>query len=72
MNCQQMGVFGGRYGNLLSLLDAQVDDKVAQTFLQFYDPELNCFIFQDYQLAPPLEEYSHLLHIIITNHIPLI
>ena len=35
MNCQQMGVFGERYGNLLSLLDARVDDKAVQTLLQF-------------------------------------
>ena len=45
MNCQQMGIFGERYGNLLSLLDAQVDDKAVQTLLQFYDPELHCFTF---------------------------
>ena len=33
MNYQQMVVFGERYGNLLSLLDARVDDKAVQTLL---------------------------------------
>ena len=72
MNSQQKDVFGKRYGNLLSLLDAQVEDVALQTLLQFYDPVLHCFTFQDYQLAPTLEEYSHLLDIKVTDHVPFI
>ena len=35
MNCQQMGVFGEKYGNLLSLLDARVDDKAERLCYNF-------------------------------------
>ncbi|XP_050909639.1 uncharacterized protein LOC127123466 [Lathyrus oleraceus] len=38
--------------------------------LQFYDPELRCFTFQDYQLDPMLEEYSSLLRIPIKEEVP--
>ena len=65
-------VFSKRYGNLLSLLDAKVDTRALQTLLQFYDPKLRCFMFQDYKLAPTLEEYSYLLNIKITNHVPFL
>ncbi|XP_058756895.1 uncharacterized protein LOC131630120 [Vicia villosa] len=34
---------------------------------QFYDPQLRCFTFQDYQLVPTLEEYSNILNIQITD-----
>ena len=53
-------------------MDARVDNKVVQTLLQFYDLELHCFTFQDYQLAPTLEEYAHLLHIKLTSHVPFV
>ncbi|KAI5383887.1 hypothetical protein KIW84_071028 [Lathyrus oleraceus] len=45
-----------QYGDLLTLLKMVVDSVPLQTLLQFYDPELRCFTFQDYQLAPTLEE----------------
>lgn len=28
---------------------------------QFYDPPLRCFTFQDFQLAPTIEEFSQIL-----------
>ena len=62
--------FSKQYEDLLSLLDAQVDDRALQTLLQFYDLELRCFTFQDYQLAPTLEEYSHILGIKVTDCVP--
>ncbi|XP_050897244.1 uncharacterized protein LOC127104073 [Lathyrus oleraceus] len=40
--------------------------------VQFYDPPLRCFTFQDYQLTPTLEEYSHILGIRIKNQMPYI
>ncbi|KAI5412190.1 hypothetical protein KIW84_057025 [Lathyrus oleraceus] len=53
--------FVGRYGDILTVLKTVVDPVPLQTLLQFYDPELRCFTFQDYQLAPTLEEYSIML-----------
>ena len=46
--------FSKDYGNILSLLNTIIDLWVVQTLLQFYDPPLRCFTFQDYQLAPTL------------------
>ncbi|XP_050916407.1 uncharacterized protein LOC127131533 [Lathyrus oleraceus] len=48
-------------GNLLGILNTEVNITVVHTLVQFYDPPLRCFTFQDYQLAPTLEEYSHIL-----------
>ncbi|XP_050890804.1 uncharacterized protein LOC127096252 [Lathyrus oleraceus] len=38
----------------------------------FYDPPMRCFTFQDYQLAPTLEEYSHILGVGIKNHVSFV
>ncbi|KAI5432906.1 hypothetical protein KIW84_020281 [Lathyrus oleraceus] len=64
--------FVGRYGDILTVLKTVVDPVPLQTLLQFYDPELRCFTFQDYQLAPTLEEYSILLGIPIQHQTPFL
>ncbi|XP_050896374.1 uncharacterized protein LOC127103136 [Lathyrus oleraceus] len=58
------------YGNLLGILNTEVNTNVVHTLAQFNDPPLRCFNFQDYQLAPTLEEYSHILGIGIKNRVP--
>lgn len=60
------------YGNLLGILNTEVNITVVHTLVQFYDPPLRCFTFQDYQLASTLEEYSHILGIGIKNQVPYI
>ena len=69
--CNQK-VFDDQYGDILALLKMVVDPVPLQTLLQFYDPELRCFSFQDYQLAPALEEYSILLGVPIQYQIPFL
>ncbi|XP_050916751.1 uncharacterized protein LOC127131910 [Lathyrus oleraceus] len=64
--------FKETYGNLLGILNTEVNITVVHTLVQFYDPPLRCFTFQDYQLAPTLEEYSHILGIRIKNQVPYI
>ncbi|KAI5425116.1 hypothetical protein KIW84_031062 [Lathyrus oleraceus] len=64
--------FVGQYGDILTVLKTVVDPVPLQTLLQFYDPELRCFTFQDYQLAPTLEEYSILLSIPIQHQTPFL
>ena len=49
--------FNKNYGNLLLILNTPVDPMALITLFQFYDKELRCFTFQDYQLVPTLEEY---------------
>jgi hypothetical protein len=65
-------VFNDQYGSILALLKMVVDSVPLQTLLQFYDPELRCFTFQDYQLAPTLEEYSILMNVRIKNRVPFL
>ncbi|KAI5431214.1 hypothetical protein KIW84_035395 [Lathyrus oleraceus] len=65
-------VFVDQYGDLLTLLKMVVDLVPLQTLLQFYDPELRCFTFQDYQLAPTLEEYSILMNVQIRYQVPFL
>ncbi|KAI5421719.1 hypothetical protein KIW84_045228 [Lathyrus oleraceus] len=65
-------VFVDQYGDLLTLLKMVVDPVPLQTLLQLYDPELRCFTFQDYQLAPTLEEYSILMNVPIRYQVPFL
>ena len=53
--------FNDRFGDILVLLKTTANPYALQTLLQFFDQELRCFTFQDYRLAPTLEEYSHFL-----------
>ncbi|KAI5390013.1 hypothetical protein KIW84_075365 [Lathyrus oleraceus] len=65
-------VFVDQYGDLLTLLRMVVDPVPLQTLLQFYDPDLRCFTFQDYQLTPTLEEYSILMNVPIKYQVPFL
>src|ERR1051325_9832696 len=62
--------FAKRYGNLLTLLNTDVDEGLLKTFVQFYDPVFHCFTFPDYQLLPTLEEYAHILGISVSDKVP--
>lgn len=64
--------FKKSYGNLLGILNTEVNTIIMHTLLQLYDPPLRCFTFQDYKLAPTLEEYSHILGIGIKNRVPYV
>ncbi|RDX93868.1 hypothetical protein CR513_23819, partial [Mucuna pruriens] len=48
--------FEGRYDNLLSLLEIEVQLAALSALTQYYDPPLKCFAFKDFQLAPTLED----------------
>ncbi|RDX93511.1 hypothetical protein CR513_24218, partial [Mucuna pruriens] len=55
--------FEGKYGNLLSLVNIEVQPAALSTLTQYYDPPLRCFTFQGFQLAPIFEEYKRLIGI---------
>lgn len=55
--------FKQAYGNLLGVLSTKEDSGLMFTFAQFYDPTLHCVTFQDFLLAPTLEEFTHLLQL---------
>ncbi|XP_058771324.1 uncharacterized protein LOC131644755 [Vicia villosa] len=50
-----------RYGNILDLLRVKVQEEAITALVQFYDPPLRCFTFQDFQLAPTIEEMDAML-----------
>jgi len=41
-------IFRKRYGNLLGLLEVEVQKFVITTLVQYYDPLLRCFTFQNF------------------------
>lgn len=53
--------FVKRYGNILDFLELDVQVDAISSLVQFYDPDLRCFIFKDFQLAPTLEEFEQIL-----------
>jgi hypothetical protein len=62
--------FRHRYGDLLTLLRTNVDEKLVHTLVQFYDLEYQCFTFPDFQLLPTLEAYSSLTGLPIAKGVP--
>ena len=64
--------FNKNYDNLLLILNTLVDPMALITLFQFYDKELQCFTFQDYQLVSTLEEYAYLLNIKLSDEVPFI
>ncbi|XP_014515615.1 uncharacterized protein LOC106773435 [Vigna radiata var. radiata] len=53
--------FKMKYGNLLSLLEMEVQLPAITALVRYYDSPLRCFTFQDFQLAPTIEEFEHIL-----------
>lgn len=51
-------ILKGRYGNLLELLEVDVQTDAISAMAQYYDSQLRCFTFSNFQLAPTLEEFS--------------
>ncbi|GAU10301.1 hypothetical protein TSUD_420410, partial [Trifolium subterraneum] len=60
------------YGSILNLLHVEIDDMALTTLAQFYDPPLRCFTFQDFQLAPTLEEFAKILGCNLEDHGPYV
>jgi hypothetical protein len=52
-----------KYGNILDLLFTDVQVEALTALAQFYDPPMRCFLFQDFQLAPTLEEFERIIGI---------
>ena len=59
-----------KYGKVLRLMDVEVQVDAITALAQFYDQPLRCFTFQDFQLAPTLEEYEQILGLPIADQRP--
>lgn len=62
--------FKKTYGNLLGILLTKEDTRLILTFAQSYNPTMHCFTFQDFLLAPTLEEFVHILCILVKDQVP--
>lgn len=62
--------FGKDYVNLLSPLSEKVNSVALLTLAYFCDPPMRCFRFQDFQLAPVLEQFERLVRILMKNKLP--
>ena len=66
----QRTIFKNIYGNLLGLLEVQVQIPAITALVQYYDHPLRCFTFCDFQLVPTFEEYAQILDMPIDKVIP--
>jgi len=66
----QRTIFRSRYGNLLGLLEVQVQITVITALVQYFDHLLRCFTFCDFQLVPTFEEYAQIFDMPIDKVIP--
>jgi len=64
------GVFRKKYGNLLGLLELEVQIPAITAVAHYYDSSLRCFTFQDFQLVPTIEEYEQILDISMNGGVP--
>jgi len=55
---------------LLGLLEVEVQKFIIPTLVQYYDPRLRCFTFQDFQLVPPIEECEHVVDMPLEGKVP--
>jgi len=70
MKTIQKNAFKKRYGNLLRLLNVEVQASAVTALAQYYDPPLRCFTFQDFQLAPVVEEFEQILGLSVEDKVP--
>ncbi|WJX77329.1 hypothetical protein P8452_60649 [Trifolium repens] len=61
-----------KYGNILDLLFTDVQFEALTALAQFYDPPMRCFLFQDFQLAPTLEEFERIIGIPLKGKGPFV
>ncbi|RDX76376.1 hypothetical protein CR513_43643, partial [Mucuna pruriens] len=59
--------FERKHGNLLRILEVEVQPATLEALVQYYDPPARCFTFRDFQMTPTLEEYERLLGFPLTE-----
>jgi len=70
MTTTQKDAFRKEYGNLLNLLEIEVQTPAIIALAQYYDPPLRCFTFQDFQLVPTVEEFEQILDLPLEGKTP--
>ncbi|KAG8501927.1 hypothetical protein CXB51_004587 [Gossypium anomalum] len=57
------GIFVERYGDIAHLIAINVDERLIQAMVRFWDPAYQCFTFNQEDMTPTIEEYATLLRI---------
>ncbi|KAH1189644.1 hypothetical protein GmHk_20G057375 [Glycine max] len=57
----QRQAFRKVYGNILDLTAAEVFMEAVVSLAQYYDQQLRCFTFGDFQIVPTVEEFEEIL-----------
>ncbi|KAG8479568.1 hypothetical protein CXB51_029346 [Gossypium anomalum] len=57
------GIFTERYGDIANLIAINVDERLIQAMIRFWDPAYQCFTFNQEDMTPTIEEYAALLRI---------
>ncbi|KAG8485412.1 hypothetical protein CXB51_021213 [Gossypium anomalum] len=57
------GIFTKRYGDIANLIAVNIDERLIQAMVRFWDPAYQCFTFNQEDMTPTIEEYVALLHV---------
>ncbi|KAG8502459.1 hypothetical protein CXB51_000407 [Gossypium anomalum] len=57
------GIFTEKYGDVANLIAINVDERLIQAMVRFWDPAYQCITFNQEDMTPTIEEYVALLHI---------
>ena len=59
--------FQEKYGDLALLLTVEVDVNLIRAMVHFWDPSYRCFVFNEADMVPTIEEYMVLLRVKESN-----
>ncbi|KAL1164026.1 hypothetical protein V6Z11_A06G041400 [Gossypium hirsutum] len=57
------GIFTEKYGDIAHLIAVNIDEQMIRAMVQFWDRAYQCFIFNQEDMTPTIEEYAALLRI---------
>ncbi|KAG8502352.1 hypothetical protein CXB51_000328 [Gossypium anomalum] len=57
------GIFAERYGDIAHLITINIDERLIQAMIRFWDPAYQCFTFNKEDMTPTIEEYAALLRV---------
>ena len=60
---ERQKIFQEKYGDIALLLYVDVDEQMIKAAALFWDPAYRCFIFNNQDLMPTIEEYTKLLRL---------
>ncbi|KAL1181395.1 hypothetical protein V6Z11_A02G046000 [Gossypium hirsutum] len=55
------GIFTEKYGDIAHLITINIDERLIQAMIRFWDPAYQCFTFNQEDMTPTIEEYAALL-----------